>query len=174
MNLRLGPMHLSRLRIGELVAAAAGLLLIVSLFLPWYEAGQASHSAWETFAVIDAFLDAVGVSAVVLLILTALHRVDAVPMAAAALLAVAALVAVVLVAVRLLVLPELPGPGDTSLEIGSFLGLLGALGVFAGAWLSMRDDRPRRVAPGYADPPPRVIPAPPPEGTGSSRPAQGT
>jgi len=64
-------MDLRRLRAGEWVAAAAGALLIVSLFLPWYEAGRFDVSAWEAFAVVDVLLLLAGALGLGVLVITA-------------------------------------------------------------------------------------------------------
>ena len=56
--------ELSRLRPGELVAAAGGVALLVSLFLDWYARRPVARStaltAWEAFAVIDVLLALAG------------------------------------------------------------------------------------------------------------------
>ena len=42
------PMDLRRLRAGEILLAVSGLVLLVSLFLPWYgTAGDAELTGWE-------------------------------------------------------------------------------------------------------------------------------
>jgi hypothetical protein len=40
---------------GHLIAGAGGALLIVSLFLPWAEAGGESRSGWEAWTMADVF-----------------------------------------------------------------------------------------------------------------------
>src|SRR5436305_15244260 len=42
-----------RLRPGELLAAPAGLLLGVALFLPWYEFASGRLDAWSSFTVVE-------------------------------------------------------------------------------------------------------------------------
>ena len=78
-------MDLRRVRAGEWVAAASGVALLVSLFLPWY---GPSASAWESLAAIDVLLAFVAASGVLLAIVTAVQRVPAVPIALSALVAV--------------------------------------------------------------------------------------
>jgi hypothetical protein len=52
------------LRAGRLIAGAGGVLLIVSLFLPWAEAGGESRSGWETWTVADVFFLIAGLFAI--------------------------------------------------------------------------------------------------------------
>ena len=128
-------MDLRRLRAGEWITAAAGLLLLVSLFLPWY--GTPDASGWESLAAIDVVLAAIAIAAIALLVVTAVQPAPAPPIALDALLALVALAGVVLVLVRVASLPE----GADSREWGLWLALAGALGVEAGAWIAMRDQR---------------------------------
>lgn len=141
-------MDLRRLRAGEWIVGLGGLALIVSLFLPWYEApisvaaedespGGGTLSAWEAFAALDVALALVAAWAVAVLVVTAAERVPAVPIALEALLALIALVALAVVAGRVLSPPSSAGGRDWAL----WLGLASALAIEAGAWLSMRDER---------------------------------
>jgi hypothetical protein len=41
---------------GHLIAGGGGVLLIVSLFLPWASVGGAQRSGWELLTMADAFL----------------------------------------------------------------------------------------------------------------------
>jgi hypothetical protein len=128
-------MDLRRLRAGEWIAAAAGLILLASLFQPWYGPGDAT--AWEAFAVTDLVLAAVGAFAVAVLVVTAAYAVPALPLALDALLALAALVALPFALVAVGSLPD----GADSREWGLWQGLAGVLAVNAGAWIAMRDQR---------------------------------
>jgi peptidoglycan/LPS O-acetylase OafA/YrhL len=128
-------MDLRRLRAGEWVAAASGVALLVSLFLPWYEPG--SLSGWESLAVIDVLLAFVAATGVLLAIVTAVQRVPAVPIALSALVFLAGLVGVVLVLFRLLDVPD----GASGREWALWLGVAGAVGIVAGAAIAMRDER---------------------------------
>jgi hypothetical protein len=128
-------MDLRRLRVGEWIAALAGLVLLVSLFIPWY--GEPHTTAWEALAVNDVLLAAFALFAVALLFVTAMQAAPAVPIFLDALVALAGMVASVLVLVRVGFLPD----GADSREAGLWLGLAGALGVAVGGWISMRDQR---------------------------------
>jgi hypothetical protein len=147
-------MDLRRLRAGEWTAAVAGVVLLASLFLPWYEqldSGSVGFSpdvtpptltGWEALAVNDVLLAAAAVFAIVTLLVTASQPVPAVPIFLDALMALAGVIATVLMLVRVGFLPE----GADSREPGLWVGLAGALGIAVGGWISMRDQRLSRPA----------------------------
>ena len=162
-------MDLRRLRAGEWIAAVSGTVLVVSLFLPWYRAGDAGVSALEAYSVVDVLLLAIGMFGIGLLVVTATQRTAAVGVASDALLT---LVAGVVVAVAAIRAANLPGDLEASgAERAAFLwiGLAAAAGVVVGAVIAMRDERLSR--PGQhtdatgvpVDSPPEVetLPAPP-------------
>lgn len=134
-------MDLRRLRAGEWLAAAAGAVLIVSLFGPWYEAGSLEVTAWEAFSIFDVLLFVSGAIGLGVLFITASQRTAAVGIATQALaflitgpIAVAALL-------RVLNLPgdlDAAGAGRTAF---AWIGLLAAAGVAAASLVAMRDER---------------------------------
>jgi hypothetical protein len=128
-------MDLRRLRVGEWVAAASGVALLVSLFLPWY--GPEGVTAWESLAVIDVLLALLAASAVLLAVVTAAQSAPAVPIALSALVVIAGLVGILLVLFRVVDLPD----GASGREWALWLGLAGAAGIVTGAALAMRDER---------------------------------
>jgi hypothetical protein len=134
-------MDLRRLRLGEWVVGASGVLLFVALFLPWYGDGLANSSqtlsAWEAFAVLDVILALIALAAITVPIVTATHRVPAVPLALESLTTLIGLIGLVLVVIRVL---NLPGDADGR-EWGLWVGLVAMLGVFAGGMVAMRDER---------------------------------
>src|SRR5215210_6311011 len=134
-------MDLRRLRAGEWVTALGGAALLVALFLPWYDEGAASPSAWESFAIVDVILALVGLAAVLLLAVTATQSAPAVPIAMDALVTLAGVVAFVLTLVKT---ATLPGEADGR-ELGLWLGLAASLVVIVGGAFAMRDER-RSVA----------------------------
>jgi hypothetical protein len=134
-------MDLQRLRAGEWVAAASGVALFVSLFLPWY--GPGSLTAWESFAAIDVLLGLVAAAGVLLAIVTATHRVPAVPIALSTLVMFVGFFGVLLVLIRVVDIPDGAGGREWAL----WLGLAGAAGVAAGAAIAMRDERVVGAAP---------------------------
>jgi hypothetical protein len=139
-------MDLRRLRAGEWIISLSGLALLVSLFLPWYEPDR---TAWKALAVNDVILLAVATAALALFVATATQSVPAVPIALEAIVALLGIVAAIVVVVRVI---WLPAPADER-DWGLWLGLVGALGVAAGGWVGVRDDRP----PSFGGPPPPEV-----------------
>lgn len=164
-------MDLRRLRAGEWIAAVAGTVLVVSLFLPWYRAGDIDVSAFEAYAVVDVLLLAIGLLGIALLVVTATQRTAAVGVASDTLLTIVAGVVVVVAAIRA---ANVPGDLEASnAERAAFLwiGLAAAAGVLVGAVIAMRDERLSKPG-GHTDAtgvpvdwPPEIetLPAPPPE-----------
>jgi hypothetical protein len=128
-------MDLRRLRVGEWIVGASGVLLLVALFLPWY--GDPSSNAWESFTVLDVILALLALAAISVPVVTAAQRVPALPLAVESLTALFGLLGLILVLIRLV---NLPGEAD-SREIGLWLGLAATLGIFAGGLIGMRDER---------------------------------
>lgn len=136
-------MDLRRLRAGEWIAGVSGVVLLTSLFLPWYGGSENDVSAWESLAAIDVLLALVAAFGVLLAIVTAAQQVPAVPIALSALVLIVALVGVILVLLRIADVP-----GDVAgREWGLWLGLAGAVGIAAGAAFAMRDERLPQAAP---------------------------
>jgi hypothetical protein len=131
-------MDVRRLRAGEWITGLGGALLLVALFLPWYDEGAVNPTGWQSFTVIDIVLAIVGLAALLVPVVTAQQRVPAVPLAMEALVCLAGLVALVLVLIRIVNLP-----GDAGGRSGGlWLGLAAAAIVAGGSALAMRDDRP--------------------------------
>ncbi|MET0614960.1 MAG: hypothetical protein ABW142_05905 [Thermoleophilaceae bacterium] len=128
-------MDLRRLRAGEWIVGASGVLLLVALFLPWY--GDPSATAWESFTVLDVILALLALAAIAVPIVTAAQRVPALPLAYESLTALFGLFGLILVLIRVL---NLPGDADGR-EIGLWLGLVATLGILAGGLIAMRDER---------------------------------
>jgi drug/metabolite transporter superfamily protein YnfA len=51
--------------VGRWLAALGGVLLLVSLFMPWSEAAGATRTGWETVPVWDVFVAITGVCGIV-------------------------------------------------------------------------------------------------------------
>lgn len=165
-------MDLRRLRAGEWITAAAGVVLAVCLLLPWYTRpgpGGGELTGWEAFTILDVLLLVLAILAVGLLVLTAVQPTAAVGIASDALLTLVAAPIAVLTLVRVL------GPPD-SLERagGAWLGLAATLAVLAGTLIAMRDERlskdgPPTDATGVPVAAPPEIEAIPPPAPGDSR-----
>jgi hypothetical protein len=133
-------------------------LLLVALFVPWYgdpattgayfdRAGgtgwtayaplAATLTAWESFSVLDLILALLALAAISVPVVTATHRVPAMPLAVESLTTLFGMLGVILVLIRVL---NLPGDADGR-EIGLWLGLLATLGIAGGGLIGMRDER---------------------------------
>ncbi len=150
-----------RLRIGELLALAGAICVIVSLFLPWYENAAGKLSAWDTFGPALVLLIAATAAALGLVVSTITERSTALPVAAAVWSTLFGIVAVIAAVVRVLERPE----HSTSLCSGAWVALAGAILMLAGSWQSMRDERGSMYEP--AEPPLRPPPDPGVNGTGA-------
>jgi hypothetical protein len=149
-------MDLAKLRRGELIAAAGGVLLLIALFFfDWYSAGTSvtlplgttvsvsgDFGAWDGEGffgfIANLVILAAAVSAVGLAVLTATSRTIALPVAASATTAALGIAAVVMVLLRMLFQP---GPNELiSLKFGIVLALIAAVIVAYGGWISMREE----------------------------------
>ena len=131
-------MESSNRGVGPLVAGAGGVLLIVSLFLPWAESGGVSRSGWELWTMADVFFLIAGLCAIAAAVTggrIGLFRPDLSLMAAADLLS---LVATVMIGWLLLF--DFPEGADR--DIGVFVALIAAVTIAGGAG----DYRPLRGA----------------------------
>jgi hypothetical protein len=130
-------MDLRRLRAGEWIAGISGLVLLVSLFLPWYADDAATRTGWQSLGALDVVLALVALSALAIPVVTALQRVPAVPLAHQSLTTLVGGLAVVLVLIRVLNMPD----WAVGREWGLWAALAATVGVVAGALLAMRDER---------------------------------
>jgi putative copper export protein len=132
-------MDLRRLRPGEWVLTAAAIVLVVSLFLSWYALPTGRRAtAWEAFSVVDAVLLACAAVGMVAVVAQATQRSPAVPVVASAAATWAGVLAVVLILIKV---ADPPGR-YTETCYGIWSGLVGAVGLLAGGWWAIRDDRP--------------------------------
>jgi uncharacterized membrane protein len=154
----------SRLRPGDVVAGAGGVVLLVSLFLHWYGLDAHALTAWRAFSVTDVLLAAGALLGVAVPVVTAIAGGPAKPMASDVLAVLGGALAVLVILFRLI-----DQPGDNRLvtvEAGAWVGLAGALIQLAGAWWAMSDERtpgavpptvPRRPAPTGLEPRPPAV-----------------
>ena len=124
-------MDLRRLRVGEWITAIAGVLLLVSLSLPWSDAANGSQSGWAELAVTDVLLAIVALWAIAIWIIVALAPSTGPGIASEALLVPLALVTFVVTLIKV---------WDHD-EYGALLALVGAFGVLVGVLVAMRDER---------------------------------
>jgi hypothetical protein len=131
---------LRRLRGGELLAGLSAAGLFAVMFAGWFGGG----SAWETMAIARVVLVALILCALALVVLTVSRTVAMATSAATITIAVGTL-ALLLVVYRVVI--NEPGPNAlVSVDLGAYLGLLLVIGVIAGAFLALKDERTRAAA----------------------------
>jgi hypothetical protein len=156
-------MDTSRLTTGDIIAGVGGIVLLISLFLPWYGASvevagfsaSESGSGWEALGFIDILLFVIALAAIAVVAARATGTLPADIPAAVILLGLGA-VAVMLVLYRIIDIPvegDIPDEVDLSRKLGIFVALIGAAAVAYGGW------RRNTETPGGAEP---VAPARPP------------
>ena len=157
-------MDTSRLTSGDITAGVGGIVLLISLFLPWYGvsvnvagfSASENASGWEVFSFIDILLFLIAVAAIALVALKALDQVPAETPVPLILLGLGAL-AVLLIIYRLIDSPapsDLPDEVDVSRKIGIFIGLIGAAGVTYGGWRANMEEPRAQPATATTPPPP--------------------
>jgi len=148
-----------RVRAGELVAGAAGVVLLASMFLDWYSVGSRDDTltAWAAFSFVDILLALIALLGIALALSEVVGRGPALPVGLGVVTTTLALAGSLLVLYRII---NQPGPNDLiSVDAGAYVGLLATIGVFLGAWLSLSDERPRPVDPPPPEPERRPTPA---------------
>jgi hypothetical protein len=129
-------MRLGRVRAGELLALAGAMLIVVSLFERWYEGPAGTLDAWDTFGPAVVLLLLAAIAATALFAVTVAERAPVIPVVVEVSTIPLGLAAVIAAIVRVLERPD----GATSVCIGAWLALAGAVAVLAGAWYAMRDE----------------------------------
>jgi hypothetical protein len=147
---------IERLRAGEWLAAAGGVVLLVSLFLPWYGLGGLYVSGFEAFTVIDVLLALLAVLAIALAVLQATQDGPAMPVGAAVLTATLGKVGVLLVLFRIV---DEPGADFVELRAGAYIALAATVAITAGGWRSLMNEHVRGLPPDV-EPDLRPTPAP--------------
>lgn len=133
-------MNLEALSTSLRIAGGAGLLLVLSLFFPWYGTGvegsdvDATATAWRAFSFIDILLLLAGAGAVGLTVLSARGEDGPLPLPAATLITALGALALILVLYRFL-----DTPFDLDRRYGLFIGLAAAAGILIGGRMAMRE-----------------------------------
>jgi hypothetical protein len=160
------PMDTSRLTTGDMIAGVGGIVLLISLFLPWYGvsvdvagfSASESGSGWEVLGFIDILLFLISVAAIAIVAARAAGALPADLPAAVILLALGAL-AVLLVLYRIIDIPtdgDVPDQVDLSRKVGIFIALIGAAAVMYGGWRTNTEAPAGRATPATDPPPPAV------------------
>ena len=142
-------MDLRRLRTGEWIAGASGLVLFISLFFPWYrveDTPAVDITAFEAFSSFDVLLVIAAASGMAVFVVTAVQETPAVGIAVESLVMIVAGVIAILLIFRVLNMPgELEAvagqPFETVRTAVAWIGLAAAFGVATGALVAMRDER---------------------------------
>jgi hypothetical protein len=141
------------MRVGETLALLGAVLVLISLLLPWYEAGILGNlSAWDTFGPAVALLIAAAFAALAMVASALTERSTALPVAIGVWTVAVGLIGAVAAIVRVLERPD----HATGLCAGPWLALAGALAIPLGAWLALRDEHASLYKP--LSPPPRPRP----------------
>lgn len=167
-------MDLNRLRRGDQIAGAGGIVLLLAMVLfDWYGAGGETEvfgqrfdvsvgvSAFQAYGFLDILLFLIAIVAIGHAVLTATQRSPSVPVATSVITTVAGALGALLVLYRIV---NQPGPNEiVDTRLGVFIGLLACAAIAYGGFLAMREEE----SPGIAHPEPEVRPAPA-AGTGAA------
>lgn len=149
-------MDVRRVRPPDYLAGLAGLVLLFSLFTPWYTVSDGTATGWSSLRLIDLWLALTAALAIALPIVTLAREAPALPVAVDVLTALASFVGVLLVLYRLLALPN--AEFTTGRSWGVLLAAVAVLGTAAGAyWAVRKQDMPATRPP----PEVRAMPTPP-------------
>ena len=124
-------MSAARIRRGEIVAGLGGVVLLVSLFLPWFEPGP---SGFDSLAVADLFVAAAALAAIALPLLSAGQEKTDLPVVADTVTVIASAIAIAIVAFRLL------DPIGGGREAGLYLALAASIVTLAGSYSAMASE----------------------------------
>jgi hypothetical protein len=130
-------MNLSSFSRGEKLAGVGGLVLLVSLFLPWY----ASEDAWTVFTWTDILLAVTAAAAIAMVLLSA-DTADDLPgrLSLPAAVVVLGVISAIWILVRM---GNPPGPSvekGVSRDLGIYIGFFACVPIIYGAYLGMRGD----------------------------------
>ncbi|MFL5781898.1 MAG: hypothetical protein ACJ760_11345, partial [Thermoleophilaceae bacterium] len=131
-------MKATRSNLPQLIAAAGGAILIISLFLAWVSVGNLSASGWETFSFVDIVMFLIGLATLAVGVAGATGANLPVPRLGPDLLKWLGVIAITIV---LTFIFENDNNG-----FGAFIGLLAAAAILAGGILTERPDLAARVA----------------------------
>jgi prepilin signal peptidase PulO-like enzyme (type II secretory pathway) len=134
----------ARVRRGEVLAAAAAVLLLVFLFAgKWYGGHRgASRTGWEALTDLRWLLVVTTVAAFVLVLAQMTRRAPAVPVTLSLLVTLLGLITVLALIYRVLI------NAPAGEQAGAYLGLLSAIALAYGGYLSIRQEGiARRDAP---------------------------
>jgi len=132
-----------RLRRGEVLAGTGAVLLLVFLLAgKWYGHGGGARTGWETLTSLRWLLLVTIAAALALVATQVTRRSPAIPVTLSLVVAVLGLITVLALIYRVLINPA------AHEQAGAYLGLLSAIGLAYGGYLSLREEGiARRDAP---------------------------
>ena len=153
-------MDFDRLTLGEKIAGASGIALILIMFIfKWFGlefngdlggvgfsgVDLGSRNAWGSYGFIDIVLFITVLAALGLALLSASEGEVGLPVAMSAIVAGLGVLSVVLIIISIISPPDfgldLSGTGvDHTRKIGVWLGLLAAIGITYGGWRAMQEE----------------------------------
>jgi cobalamin synthase len=132
-----------RLRRGEILAGAGGLALLIVLFaLDWLRSGGVSRDGWSAVPVLRWVIVVAALSALALTTAQATARGPALPVSLSVIATVVSALTALLLIIRILT------TGDTP-QLGAYLGLLAAVIMSYGAFVSLRAEQGWRPDPDH-------------------------
>lgn len=134
-------MDVRQLRSGELLAGLSSAALLVVMFLAWF----GGRSAWETMTIARVVLVGLVLCGLTIVVLTITSRTVAMACSAAAITVGVGVIALWFAFYRV-VLNEPGSNAEVSIDAGAYLGLLLVLGVLAGGWRTLADERTKSAA----------------------------
>jgi hypothetical protein len=184
----------SRLRLGERIAAGCAVLLFIDEFLNWYSANlsgaqqavadrigvSTTVSAWKAFDWVDLLMLLTILVVLAWVTLAATQRTVALPVTMSTIAAALCAFTTLIVLYRII---NQPGPNNlVNVEYGAYLGLVLLLGMTYGTYTAMRDEgssfgqageKIRSAVESRVEPaPPRTTAAPEPPPAAPAPPAQ--
>jgi hypothetical protein len=140
---------------GQIVAALSGFLLLLAMFgLQWFGLTvrlggptlEASRNAWDSIGLTRNILLITGLFPMGLVLARVISTRASLPVALSAIATALGIVSALLIVLRIISPPDFGiahslGALDKTRKVGSFIGLLAAVGVAYGGRLSMQDGR---------------------------------
>jgi uncharacterized membrane protein len=126
-------------RIWDWIVGAAGLAIVIGVFMPWYRSNQENWTAWKTLMLIDLLIVLTGLLAMALPIIAGLKATDKQAQKLLLVLVVLAIACVAFTIYRMNTPPEF----DTVLEpitlkAGAYLTLVASAVIVLGSALGAR------------------------------------
>ncbi|HYB22834.1 MAG TPA: hypothetical protein VED41_03485, partial [Solirubrobacteraceae bacterium] len=118
-------MNFRQLRVGELLALAGAICVIVSLFERWYEGALGNLSAWNTFGPAVVLVLAATAAALAMVVSALTERSAALPVSTAVWCVLLGALGVIAAVVRVLERPD----HATQVCIGAWLALAGTVAI---------------------------------------------